>query len=337
MRGPILEQLRQALHPALDRVTVTWNFEGPEQPPAAPAGGKQRGPGLDPSPTRGEHGIGGGPAAGRVQQLVPSRPHAVFAGERFLSFAIFEPVPGGGPLPRSVTVTAAWAASSAPLGPLSTTVAMTERDVCRGDAAHKLAAREAIRALEEWGAGAGAGGRAAIVRLAMAQSATALVAVDAATARAVSTAEARTEAGQGAVAPHTGRPQLEVGPGEWRAASSESFRQSQAPGQFQGGAGGPGDGRLPCGRGGRRLPFFCPQIGAGGWRPAGRRPRHANSQAIQARPRWDRTGRGGAVRARQTRRLQGVWRRTRSARGAAWRCSRGPRTLRLRRRPGGSY
>ena len=112
MRGPVLEQLKQAMQPTMDHVTVTRNFAVSEQ--AQP---------------------GGGSATGHVQQLVPLRPHAVFAGELFLSFALFaQTVSPTSPLPQSVTITARQASSSALH---CTTVPLVEGDVCRGAAVHK--------------------------------------------------------------------------------------------------------------------------------------------------------------------------------------------------------
>jgi hypothetical protein len=140
----------QALQPALDDVTVSWNFPAPTAPVpalvAAPAVRTllgYRSPSLD-APAA--------PAAPPAVQarVFPCEAPPAFSGERFLSFALF----GAGAahaLPESVTVTAA-----SPDGPLSVTLPVGPP--FHGRTAHRLAARAALRDAE--GAPPGAAGAA---------------------------------------------------------------------------------------------------------------------------------------------------------------------------------
>jgi hypothetical protein len=180
MRAAVLGQLKQAMQVALDGVSVTWN--SPARPAAGASGGAADGADGAAQPPE---------QADPPPRLVPSRPPPVFGGERFLAFALFDPPgPGARPagLPESVTVTARRPTGEAFRA--TVTVAVTSAGaaagagVSRGSTGlHRLAAREAIRELEEEVGRGGEGSmRGEIVRLGvaygLASSATAFVAVD---------------------------------------------------------------------------------------------------------------------------------------------------------------
>jgi hypothetical protein len=147
----------QALQPALDDVTVSWNFPAPTAPAAAPVPATAaapavrtllgyRSPSLD-APAA--------PAASPavLARVFPCKAPPAFSGERFLSFALF----GAGAahaLPESVTVTAA-----SQDGPLRATLPVGPP--FHGRTAHRLAARAALRDAE--GAPPGATGAAGAV------------------------------------------------------------------------------------------------------------------------------------------------------------------------------
>jgi len=144
LRAKVLGQLKQALQPALDNVSVTWKLPpfadaAPASNPAAPA----------PEPVNTLLGLQKPVVAppdnadSNVQRQVPSVCPPVFNGERFLSMVFFPK--GQIHLPLSVTVTAA-----SPDGPLDVTLDIKPQDdVLRGSIAHRIAARERIRELDD--------------------------------------------------------------------------------------------------------------------------------------------------------------------------------------------
>ena len=187
MRGPVLAQLRQALQPALDRVTVRWNFDAAALRLDSDAASGRAGPGSGGPGGPLLAASGGGMWPPAAPRQVPARAPPVFGGERYMSFAVFGAGTAATP-PTSVTVTA-----QRPVGPpFSATVPVAVDGVCRRSSAlRRLAAREAIRELEEAARErAGAGDRAEILQLALnhglASSESAFVAVDGATGLAVS-------------------------------------------------------------------------------------------------------------------------------------------------------
>lgn len=169
----VLAQLKQALQPSLDNVSVRWNF--PTSPPAplvdvpAPSAPVKtllgyRSPDVDkPAPPKAV-----------VPRAFPTVAPPVFNRERFVSFALFPA--GHTEVPTSVTISA-----STPDGPLDVELPITQEEVLSGDIAHRLAARVAICECEDSSNGSGAVSKAEALTFALnnslASSQTSFVAV----------------------------------------------------------------------------------------------------------------------------------------------------------------
>ncbi|KAJ1481009.1 von Willebrand factor type A domain-containing protein, partial [Baffinella frigidus] len=167
LRTKVLGQLKQALQPGLDAVTVAWNFPSTPKPttptPATATAPLPAATSEKPKPTSTIRTLlgyvspslnaaaspkeGGGvpPLHGKVRTF-PSVAPPVFSGERFLSLALFEA--SCKEFSESVTITAV-----SPDGPLVVTLPLTDEEVFKGTIAHRLAAREAIREFEDWNGG----------------------------------------------------------------------------------------------------------------------------------------------------------------------------------------
>lgn len=139
----ITEQIKQALQPALDEVSVTWNFpqgkpsesvalKQPVQPPVKTLLG-YKSPSID---------EGQKPKELSAVRIFPSVIPPVFNRERFLSFALF--MNGSKGIPDSVTIKC-----NTPDGPLEETVDITDEEVFYGSVAHKMAAQTAISEYED--------------------------------------------------------------------------------------------------------------------------------------------------------------------------------------------
>eukprot|EP00567_Pseudictyota_dubia_P013205 CAMPEP_0197438938 /NCGR_PEP_ID=MMETSP1175-20131217/5801_1 /TAXON_ID=1003142 /ORGANISM="Triceratium dubium, Strain CCMP147" /LENGTH=965 /DNA_ID=CAMNT_0042968759 /DNA_START=104 /DNA_END=3001 /DNA_ORIENTATION=+ len=145
LRSKVLGQLKQALQPTLDDVSIQWTFapeaiEEPERKAGSVASNKPHVKNLLDyrSPAADEQS-----ADKNVTPLIcPSKIPPIFNGERFLSFAKFPE--GMKDVPESVTITC-----ESLDGPLVTTTNVVDEEIFHGSIAHKMAAREAIREFED--------------------------------------------------------------------------------------------------------------------------------------------------------------------------------------------
>ena len=146
LRVNVLDQLKKALQPALEDVSIEWKFPVSEQPVAKkPKSDKPqaaiktllgyRSPVIDEEQKSEAAEVHSSP------QMFPTVPPPVFNKERFLSFAMFD----GKEIPESVTVKC-----NSPDGALEVSLKISkEDDVYQGSIAHRLAARAAITEYED--------------------------------------------------------------------------------------------------------------------------------------------------------------------------------------------
>jgi len=133
LRVKVLGQLKQALQPSLDNVSIKWNFPVREvKVPSSPEKNTvpvksllgYRSPLIDETP------------ANPSPKMYPSITPPIFNQERFLSFALFSHDDG---MPESVSVMCETSD-----GPLEVTLPISEDEIFHGSIAHKMAARTAI-------------------------------------------------------------------------------------------------------------------------------------------------------------------------------------------------
>ena len=134
----VIGQLKAALQPALDEVAVEWDVPvDATQVDAAPI----------PNASSNVAGAIGNllnfrkpPAPKRVYTQAPFNVPSILSGSRFLIFCISPP---GQRTPTAATIKA-----STPVGPLAVRLEARPEDYIQGEVIHKMAARAAIRDLE---------------------------------------------------------------------------------------------------------------------------------------------------------------------------------------------
>ena len=127
----VLGQLKQALQPSLDNVSVEWKFPGKPKgkaPPKVRTLLGYRSPSADIAPPR-------------ETKVYPSYIPPLFNREKFTSFAMFA---ADDPMPESVKVSC-----DSSDGPLEVILPIKEEDVFHGNIAHKMAASAAISEYED--------------------------------------------------------------------------------------------------------------------------------------------------------------------------------------------
>ena len=140
LRVKVLGQLKQALQPSYDDVSIEWQFAEDQKETVTSAMDLTpkktllgyRSPSIDENPSI---------SASHQPKIYPSTSPPIFSRERFLSYAMF---PSGSPIPESVKITC-----NSDDGPLDVVLKISDEETFEGSIARKLAARVAITEYED--------------------------------------------------------------------------------------------------------------------------------------------------------------------------------------------